>query len=131
MLPVLHFTSQRKLMGRHRSGNVLIGLSTILALLVISAAIILITQFVQEFTMPAIAAVCVYGIIYCAVCVRMVWTEVVAIASGMRWLLSCTFGCAAPARSPATSLRSSSGLAEVDQPEAEPLPSSGSSRSFS
>jgi len=87
MLPVLHFAQRIELLGRFRSGILLSVISTVLALLVIAVSVVLVIQFVEDFSAGGIAAVAVYGICYLLVCVRMVWEEVVAVArSGYRFV---------------------------------------------
>jgi len=94
MLPVLHFASQRTLLGPHRSGAALMTVSTFLALLVIAASVTLVCQFLQALPPAAFVGVCAYGALYSAVCVRMVWTELVAVAQWAGQLGGC---CRRPA----------------------------------
>jgi hypothetical protein len=87
MLPVLHFAAQKELMGRFRSGTCLMVVSTVLALLVIGVSVVLIVQFVADYSAGGIAAVCIYGALYFAVCLRMVWSEVVGVT---QWVFGCS-----------------------------------------
>jgi len=87
MLPVLHFAAQKELMGRFRSGTCLMVVSTVLALLVIGVSVVLIVQFVADYSAGGIAAVCIYGALYFAVCLRMVWSEVVSVT---QWVFGCS-----------------------------------------
>jgi len=90
MLPVLHFAAQKDLLGRFRSGMCLTVISTVLALLVIGVSVVLIVQFIADYPPGAIAAVCVYGVLYFGVCIRMVWSEIVAITHWAASLLGLT-----------------------------------------
>ena len=45
-----------------------------------SVNIVLVVQFVEDFSAGGIAGIAIYGIVYFAVCLRMVWEEVVTLA---------------------------------------------------
>jgi len=79
MLPVLHFAAQTELLGRFRSGALLTLISSVLAVLVIAVSVVLIVIFVKDFPPAGVAVVAVYGVFYFCVCLRMVWSELVAI----------------------------------------------------
>jgi len=80
MLPVLHFTASKKLLGGFRSGPCFMGLSVVLALLVISVNALLVVQFIQVWPIGGVIGVILYGILYTGVCIRMVWDDLCAIA---------------------------------------------------
>ena len=95
MLPVLHFTASRERLGRFRSGRAWMALSVSLAVLVISINVILVIQFVEDFSPPAQAAVALYGCVYAFLCVSMVWDDFKALAawaSGGRFCASDGLG---------------------------------------
>jgi len=81
MLPVLHFSAQTQLLGRFKSGLGLSVASTLLAFVVISVNIILIVQFIKDFSVGAIVVVCLYGVFYFFVCICMIWDELVALVN--------------------------------------------------
>ena len=92
MLPVLHFTAQQDLLGRFRSGRALTVISSCLAMLVIGVSVYLIYDFIKDFSVAAITLICCYGVFYFSVCLRMIWSEVLAIKS---WLYAIICGTAA------------------------------------
>jgi len=83
MLPVLHFSAQKHLLGRFRSGQVATAITSGLALGVIGVSVYLIVLFIQDpslgFTTPSIVCVCLYGLVYFGFCIRMMWDEVVQL----------------------------------------------------
>ena len=72
-------------MGRYRSHSALLVITVAMALLVMCVNVVLIVQFVQdpENSIPTggVVAVCIYGVFYFAVCLRMVRDELRAIAA--------------------------------------------------
>lgn len=81
MLPVLHFSAQQHLLGRFRSGLGLSIVSTLLAILVMAVNIVLVVQFLEDFSTAGVVVVLIYGCFYFFVCFYMVWDEVKGIAS--------------------------------------------------
>jgi len=96
MLPVLHFASSKRHLGRFASGPILFAVTCCLAFLVLSVNVLLVVQFLQDppvedqgdeavAALPAWAMLLatLYGIVYFGLCIRMMWEEVVELA---RWL---------------------------------------------
>jgi len=92
MLPVLHFASSKRLLGRFASGPILFGATCALAFLVLSVNVILIVQFLQDppiesqnedenVKTPAwvLASVCLFGVVYIGLCVRMMGEETLTL----------------------------------------------------
>jgi len=83
MLPVLHFAAQSS-MKQFRSGTCLTIVTSLVAVGVMSVNVLLIYQFITDpsmgFTTGLTIGVCCYGVVYFAVCIRMVWDELRAIA---------------------------------------------------
>ena len=75
MLPVLHFTASRRLMGRFRSRPLMLAITTTLALLVMAINVYLVIQFFDGMSAAVVACICVYGVFYFGVCVAMVWDD--------------------------------------------------------
>ena len=85
MLPVLHFTASRRLMGRFRSRPLMLAITTTLALLVMAINVYLVIQFFDGMSTAVVACICVYGVFYFGVCVAMVWDD-------LRRALCCLLG---------------------------------------
>lgn len=73
MLPVLYMTSQASIMGRFKSSCTSMTINFCLAGLVLFTNVVLIIQFVEDWSAGAIAAVCVYGVLYAGLCVKMIF----------------------------------------------------------
>lgn len=80
MLPVLHFTASKKLLGGFRSGTCFMVISVLLAALVIAVNVVLVIQFVGDFPTAGIVGVGIYAIAYAFVCLRMVYDDIRNIA---------------------------------------------------
>lgn len=83
MLPVLHFSADRTLMGRFRPGPFKLVVNVTLALLILTVNSMLVVQFTETFSTTGIVFVYMYAVVYIAVCVRMVWTDIMSIASSV------------------------------------------------
>jgi len=73
MLPVLYMTSQAGIMGRFKSSCTSMTINFCLAGVVLFTNVVLIIQFVEDWSAGAIAAVCVYGVLYAGLCVKMIF----------------------------------------------------------
>eukprot|EP00746_Dinoflagellata_sp_MGD_P090941 gnl/MRDRNA2_/MRDRNA2_35962_c0_seq1.p1 gnl/MRDRNA2_/MRDRNA2_35962_c0~~gnl/MRDRNA2_/MRDRNA2_35962_c0_seq1.p1 ORF type:complete len:540 (+),score=52.27 gnl/MRDRNA2_/MRDRNA2_35962_c0_seq1:140-1759(+) len=79
MLPLLHFSAQKALMGRFRSSPCFMFINICLALVVMSINMYLIYQFLEDKSLSYIVPVCIYGVLYFFVCGCMVWTDIVRL----------------------------------------------------
>jgi natural resistance-associated macrophage protein len=75
MLPLLHFSAQKSLLGRFRSSPCFMFLNVCLALVVMSINMYLIYQFLEDKSLSYIVPVCIYGVLYFFVCMCMMWTD--------------------------------------------------------
>lgn len=73
MLPLLHIASQKRIMGRFQSNKFVQCVTFCLAILVLVINVILVVQFVEDFSVAGTVAVCVYAVIYFFLCARMVY----------------------------------------------------------
>jgi len=99
MLPVLHFTASKSLLGRFASSPTLFAVCCALALLVISINVMLVVEFLQDppalnvdetpSSMPAgtTILICILGLGYFAVCFRLMQDELVMLGTALKRML--------------------------------------------
>ena len=97
MLPVLHFAASKEVMGRFASSPLLFAVSFALALVVMGINVMLIVEFLQDpptanvddeqpEALPpwVLFLVLLCGLAYFGLCLRLMWTEVVALGRFLR-----------------------------------------------
>lgn len=76
MLPLLHITAQKQLMGRFVSSFVAKLMNFCIAFLVFGVNVFLMVQFVAGVSPFCQSVAVIYFVIYFAICLRMVWSDV-------------------------------------------------------
>jgi len=89
MLPVLHFTASKQILGRFRSGTFAMTTAVLLALLVIAVNIVLVVQFLQAVPVAVVVIACIYAIFYFFACIRMVYEDLLAVSRWAMAILTC------------------------------------------
>lgn len=89
MLPVLHFTASKPILGRFRSNTAMMCLSVALALLVIIINVVLVVQFLDGVPVGVVVIACLYAVFYAAVCIRMIIDDLRALAALLVSLCIC------------------------------------------
>jgi len=92
MLPVLHFTASKQIVGRFRSGTCAMAAAVVLALLVIAVNMVLVVEFLQVVSTPVVIIACAYALFYAFVCIRMVYDDLVLLARFLRDVTQCKLG---------------------------------------
>ena len=104
MLPALHFAASAHLLGRFRSPPILLAVSTLLGLVVLTTNGVLVVRVVHALGDSGKVLLCaaVGSALYAAVCIRLVWDDLVAfvrrlgrlIGSSGTWIrYRCWDGC--------------------------------------
>ena len=80
MLPALHFAASNRLLGRFRSPPLMLAVSACLGLIVLATNAVLVVRVVEALgPSPLVLTIAaILSTIYTAVCVRLVWTDIVA-----------------------------------------------------
>jgi natural resistance-associated macrophage protein len=73
MLPLLHICSKADIMGRFRSGPIMMSVNFLLAATVLGVNALLIMQFIDDFPVYILIILSMYAVIYLGICARMLY----------------------------------------------------------